>query len=193
MKAAALLLALSGPALAAGVDGGHERPKALIETAPPADERRATLEEMWQRGLLPPDQSAWSPTDFDLLQRIRRVEADAKTYLRRRFGSERPWTVRAPGAGAGAPRRLTREGYEKYETLLSQDAIVYFESKGADAKWTFKLKSMDGKPLFDSSGRLTEEGARVYRRAALNLEVFWKGGDGQVFGTRRPPAPTKNP
>lgn len=191
MRSALLLLALAVPALAAGDLGGHPRPKALIDEAPPADERRATLEEMWQRGLLPPDQSSWAPADMELLARIRRVESDAMTYLKRRFGGYRAWVVRAKGGGAAVQFRLTKEGYDKYWGLLTQDAIAFFESKGAEASWVFKLKSLDEKPLFDPLGKLTEEGSRVHRRAVLNLEVFWKGPAGQMFGTRRPP--TKNP
>lgn len=187
MKAALFLLALASPVLAGDL-GGHPAPTE--DAASPVDERRATLEEMWQRGLLPPDQSAWSPSDLELLQRMRRADGDAQTYLRRRFGNWRPWMSRARGAGTGGAWRLTREGYEKYLTLLTQDAISYFESKGADAKWVFKLKSTDGKPLFDAGGHITEEGRRVHRRAALNLEVFWKGPGGELYGTRRPPTKT---
>ncbi len=192
MRAALLLLALAFPAHAAGDLGGHPQPKELIDEAPPVDDRRATLEELWQRGLLPPDQSAWAPSDMELLTKIRRVESDAMTYLKRRFGTYQAFVYRAKKGSAFTQARLTKDGYEKYWGLLTQDAIVYFESKGADAKWVFKLRSQDGDlPLFDGMGRLTEEGARVHRRAVLNLEVFWKGPDGQVYGTRRPP--TKKP
>lgn len=188
MKALAFLLPLlAAPALAAGDMGGHAEPKALIDAAPPVDERRATLEEMWQRGLLPPDQGAWAPADMELLERIRRAEGDAISYLKRRPGGFRPWTVRTRTGGVPGQFRLTKAGYEKYWSMLTQDAITYFEGKGADAKWVFKLRSLDDKPLFDPRGSLTEEGARLHRRASLNLEAFWKAPDGQVFGTRRPP------
>ncbi len=191
MSGAFLLLALALPGFAAGDLGGHPQPKELIDEAPPRDERRATLEEMWQRGLLPPDQSAWAPTDMELLERIRRVESDAMTFLKRRFGTYQAFVYKAKSGSAYAPARLTKDGYEKYWGLLTQDAILYFESKGADAKWVFKLKSLDDKALFDPAGRLTDEGARIHRRAVLNLEVFWQAPDGRVFGTRRPP--TKKP
>ena len=97
----------------------------------------------------------------------------------------------SPTAVLARVQRLTKDGYERYWGLLTQDAIVYFESKGADAKWVFKLKSLEDKSLFDPAGRLTDEGARIHRRAVLNLEVFWKAPDGKVYGTRRPP--TKMP
>lgn len=181
-----MLLALGLPAAAADL-GGHDEPRTAASEAAPPDERRATLEELWQRRLLPPDQSSWSPKDFELLQRIRACEKEALSYLKRR-GGERPWTS-LPRSGAP---RLTKEGYDRYVFLLSQDAILFFETKGADAKWVFKLRSADAdKPLFDGSGLMTEEGLRVYRRARLNLEAFWKSPTGDVYGTRRPP--TKKP
>jgi hypothetical protein len=184
MILAPLLLALVLPA--AGQDlGGHENPKTAASLEVPADERRATLEELWQRLLLPPDQSSWAPQDFELLQKIRAAEKDAIAYLKRLPGGSRPWTAKSR---SGGPARLTKAGYERYEFLLSQDAIAFFEAKGADAKWALKLRDWDDKPMFDGAGRLTDEGARVYRLAKVNVEVYWKSPNGDAFGTRRPPA-----
>lgn len=190
MTAAALLVALALPA-AAAVVGGHAKPKDAASKTAPVDERKATLEEMWQRRLLPPDQSSWAPADLELLNKIRAAEKDALAFLRRHRGGTRPWTVRARDAGPFSPVRLTKEGYEHYRFVLSQEALGFFQEKGADAKWALKLTDWDGKPLFDGGGRLTPDGVRVYERARLNLKVFWKSPDGQAFGTRRPP--TKNP
>ena len=183
---AAVLLAV---ALACGVRadgmGGHPPPDSAAASTTP-DQRRATLEEMWQRRLLPPDQDEWSPSDLALLTRMRRVEDEALGYLHRRFGGVRPWSVRS-GAGTAVVVRLTKAGYEKYEFLLTQDAIAYFESKGAQAKDVFALKSLEGAALFDADGRLTDDGAALYARADAKLPAFWRGPDGRVYGTRRPP------
>ncbi len=70
MKAALILALLGLPAAAADL-GGHENPKTAAEEAAPVDARRATLEELWQRRLLPPDQSEWAPKDLALLLKIR--------------------------------------------------------------------------------------------------------------------------
>ena len=190
MKPARLLLLLPlavAVAARAGDLGGHELAKPLIAESAPADERGEVLEEMWQRRLLPPDQRDWSPQDLELLRKIRRAENDALELLKKRFGTNRRWTVPVR-AGSLSTRRLTKEGYEKYLFALTQDALGYFESKGADAKWAFKLRDMDGRPLFDGRGLITDEGALVYKLARLNREVFWKSPDGDVSGTRRPPA-----
>jgi len=185
VRAALLLLALQVPAAAEDL-GGHEIPRP---SSPPvsADERRATLEELWQRRLLPPDQDFWAPQDLELLRKIRAVEKDAIAYLKSRPGGARPWTERTRSGGALSAPKLTKTGYERYAFLLSQDAIAYFESKGADAKWALKLRDWDDKPLFGAGGLLTDDGARVYALARRSLEVFWKSPNGDVFGTRRPP------
>ena len=189
MSRALLLLALALPA-AAGELGGHDQPPTAEDQAAPADERRTTLEELWQRRLLPPDQSSWAPQDFELLGKIRRVEKAAIAYLRHQRAGEKPWVAKLRSGGSFATAKLTKEGYERYLFLLSQDALQFFEAKGADAKWALKLRDWSDKPMFDGAGRITDDGVRVYDRARLNLEVFWKSPDGVVYGTRRPPLKT---
>jgi hypothetical protein len=181
---AALLLA--GFAAAAGL-GGHESPKAVEE---PVYDRRAALEEMWRRRLLPPDQGTFSPEDQGLLERMRRADAEGVEYLRNKPGGLRPWTVTLK-EGRNIRVLLTKEGFERYRAMLTQDAILYFESKGAEAKWVLKFTDWDGRKLFDPQGRITEPGEAVYLRARLNLEVFWKGPAGEPYGTRRPPTGAK--
>ena len=159
-------------------------------TAEPAiatEDRAAVLDEMWERRILAPDQPAWAPADAQLLGQIRMAEAEALAYLKKKFGGTRPWTAARRGKEP-ARRLLTKEGYEKYLFHYTQDAIEYFEKKGAGAKWALKLTDWDGRRLFDGDGRLTPAGVAVYTRASLKLEVFWKSPNGEVFGTRRPPA-----
>lgn len=181
MRTAAFLAFLACSAGAADL-GGHVPAKPELAGA---EDRSVVLEEMWERRVLAPDQNAWAPSDLDLLKRIRETEGDALDYLKRKFGGTRPWTVvrrREP-----VKRLLTRDGYEKYLFNISQDALAFFGAKGADAKWALKLADWDGKRLFDEKGLLTPAGSRVYTRAKLKLEVYWKAPNGEVFGTRRPP------
>jgi hypothetical protein len=145
------------------------------------------LEELWQRRLLPPDQRMWAPRDYDLLEKIRKVDRDASDYLKRRFGDNSRWVAQPRHTQMKSRPRLTREGYEKYLNAKTQDAIGYFESKGVDAKWVFQLRDLKEQLLFDAGGRITDVGLEVYHRAELNLEAFWKTPDGEVFGTRRQP------
>jgi len=178
------LLLLLAVAARAGELGGHL--PVTGEPVPAPEDRAAVLEEMWVRRILAPDQTAWAPADAMLLGDIRLSENDALVYLKRKFGGSRPWTA-ARGGKQTAQRLLTKEGYEKYLFHLTQDAIEYFEKKGAGAKWALKLTDWDGKRLFDGDGRLTPSGIRVYTRARLKLEVYWRSPNGETFGTRRPP------
>ena len=169
---------------------GRRRPvlarPATAERAAVAD-RAAMLDEMWERRILSPDQSVWAPTDAELLGRIRMSEAAALDYLKKKFGGTRSWTAARRGKEP-VRRLLTKEGYDKYLFHVTQDAIEYFEAKGAGAKWALKLTDWDGQRLFDGDGRLTPAGITVYTRARLKLEVYWKSPNGETFGTRRPPA-----
>ena len=187
----ALILAVALPALASEPDalGGHtpELAEPPHPAAVAAEDRSAVLEEMWQRRILNPDQTSWAPSDAALLGAIRECEGDALAYLKHRFGRIRPWTAVSRRGELVSKPILTKEGYEKYRFELTQDAIEYFEQKGADAKWALKLTDWDGKRLFDGEGHLTPAGIRVYTRAKLKLEVYWKSPNGETFGTRRPP------
>ena len=180
----AKILLLLAIAARAGELGGHS--PVTAEPALAAEDRGAVLDEMWERRILAPDQTSWAPADAQLLGQIRMGESDALAYLKKKFGGTRPFT--APRRGKEpALRLLTKEGYEKYLFAVTQDAIEYFEAKGAGAKWALKLTDWDGKRLFDGDGRLTPAGVKVYSRAKLKLEVYWKAPNGETFGTRRPP------
>lgn len=183
MTGPAVLTLLASLAGAAGL-GGHDSPKAV---EPPVLDRQAAVEEMWRRRLIPPDQGQFSAEDLALLERLRRADGEAVDYLRRKPGGYKPWTVMLQEAGK--PRiLLTKEGFERYRALATQEAIAYFEGRGSEAKWVLKFTDLEGKRLFDSSGRITEAGEAVWRRARYNLEVFWRAPNGEVLGTRRPPA-----
>jgi hypothetical protein len=164
--------------------------ETLAPAAKPAETaRQNTLAEMRARRIVPADAAQWTSEDAELLERMRTAESrDAVALLRRKAEYSPSFVVAYRSAGSSfAVRRLTKAGFEAWLSLRSQDAIDYFEEKGADAKWVFKLVSMEGKALFDGSGRLTPAGQRVYDRALLKLPVWWKTPVGEVFGTRPPP------
>lgn len=184
-----LFLAVS---VAASELGGHEPSVAEAPASVRAEDKALVLEEMWQRRILNPDQTYWAPADAALLSAIRESENDAIPYLKSHFGPLRRWTAVARKGEVLPKPVLTKEGYEKYRFELTRDALEYFEKKGADAKWALKMTDWDGKRLFDAEGKLTPAGVRVYTRARLKLEVYWKSPNGETFGTRRPPAASTN-
>ena len=130
-----LLLLLLAVSTRAGDLGGHA--PVTAEPAIAQEDRAAVLNEMWERRILSPDQPAWAPPDAELLGQIRATEPDALAYLKKKFGNTRPWTA-AHRSKEFAQRLLTKEGYEKYLFHVTQDAIEYFASKGASAKWALK-------------------------------------------------------
>ncbi len=170
----------------------HKAPVENIAASAPADvqaQTEATLQEMWQRRILSTDAKRWSPEDLDLLQRMREAERyGAVALLRRRGGLAGLAVSFKSSPTAPATFKLTREGYERWLTLRSREAIDYFEQKGVLARWVFFLVDLDGRRLFDGGGRLTPKGEYVYDLASVNMPIWWKVPQtGEVFGTRPPP------
>ncbi|MBI5211602.1 MAG: hypothetical protein HY927_16660 [Elusimicrobia bacterium] len=183
----ALLASIVMPAGGQDPADAHRSPVAKVAAPPSKADRKDILSEMWQRGVLGPDMNQWSPDDLRLLERIRKAEAaGAIDDLKARLRTLKDLAVEAALPGAPSKRFvLTRAGYDRYLFARSQDALAYFERKGADAKWAFRLEDMEGRALF-SGGLLTEAGNAVYRRVLVGMPVFWKSPTGEVFGTRRP-------
>ena len=184
---------LAASILAAEPSSEHRAPAETLAPAGKAVEAgsRNTLAEMKLRRIISPDSERWTAEDMKLIESMRAAERrDAVAVLRRRAGRVAGLTVLFKPAGAMfSSLRLTREGFEMWLSLLSQDAIDYFEQKGVDAKWAFKLLSLEGRPLFDGAGHLTSAGQEVYDQAIVNRPAWWKTPAGEVFGTRPPPKP----
>lgn len=184
---------LASAVSAAEPSAEHRAPAETLAVVPQSAEveRLNTLAEMRRRRIVPPDSLRWSPEDAELLARMREAEGDDAVEALRKKGALTPgMTVSLKKDGQlFASRKLTREGFDAWLGIRSREALDYFELKGVEAKWGFKLVSLEGKALFDGSGRLTATGVQVYRRAALNLPVWWKTPPGEIFGTRPPPKP----
>ncbi|MBI5882454.1 MAG: hypothetical protein HZB91_05050 [Elusimicrobia bacterium] len=188
------------PAESRPASESHQGPAPKLAAPRSEDWRRDMLSEMWQRRILGPDMNQPSPDDERVLGLVRKAEAaGAVEDLRAKGLPLAGLMVEARLAGDPAKRSmLTKEGYDRWVFLRSQDAVAFFERKGVDAKWVFKLRDMDGKPLFVAGGFLTEAGDKVYRRASLGMAMFWMLPSGEVMGTRPPPqraqpAPTALP
>jgi hypothetical protein len=188
------LLLRAGPASAAGPDD-HRAPAENLAQSSARDERRETLRDMWQRGILGSDMNQWSPEDLALLLRMRQAEAaGAWGLLRRHFLSLEGLVLRDHTVGGNlAQPRLTRLGYEKYIGIKSQEALRYFEAKEVEVKWAYWLTDLDGRPLFDRvNGLLTEAGEALYARALANQPTFWRLRSGEVRGNRPVPPELRN-
>lgn len=149
--------------------------------------REEFLYELQRRRVVDQDARSWTPEQYTLLLRLREAEAiGAFPLLRRRLGTLRGFAVEEKSGGY-QQLWLTKEGYRRFIFVLSQDAIAYFESKGAKVKWVFALTSLRGRKLFSKNGILTQEGISVYTRARRKIPVYWKHADGRLNGTLRPP------
>ncbi len=185
--AGALLLAFLGPVSPALVSSdeapaGSPGPRALESS------RHNLLAEMWQRRILSPEADRWAPEDMALLERIRRAEASqAASFLKSRLGTLKGLAVSRKLPGGAIRLRLTKEGFERYLLIRSQEALRVFESKGVDAKWAFSLRDLEDRRLFEPRGLLSEAGEALYDRILAGLAAHWKTPAGEVFGNRPPP------
>ena len=182
---------IPGAAGAAMEMGSHQAPaESLARQA--TDKKRELLSDLWQRGLLPPDANSWSAQDLVLLERLHQAEAgDAVERLRRRSPNLHGLVLKDRLPSGRLRLRLTRNGFEQYLTLKTQEALDYFESKGVEIKWAYALTDLQGRDLFDkASGKLTDAGDELYSRVLANQPAFWKTREGEVMGNRaHPPRP----
>lgn len=143
---------------------------------------------MRARRILGENEKSWSPAQYTRLLRLREAQAlGAFDLLLAKLGSLRG--AAAEPVVSGAKRLwLTQPGYDRFIFYLSQDARAYFETKNAEAKYVFEIRSIQGKRWFTDKGMLTQHGIEAYNRVQRKLPVFWKYSDGRVSGTVRPPA-----
>lgn len=195
MPVLAVLLSAALGWAADGADSHRAPAPSMAERHSAAEERRETLADMSQRKLIAPEAQAWSTEDSALLGRMRRAEAaGAVAVMRRRVGGLQGLAVEHRAVGAVASSlRLTKDGFARYLALRTQDALQYFESREIGAKLAFKLADVDGRPLFDGRGQLSEAGERVVDRARAGREAHWRLPSGEIAGNRRPPAPRPAP
>jgi len=144
---------------------------------------------MRRRRILAADATRWTPEQYAGLLRMREAEAmGGFDLLRDKLGTLRGYATESPRRAGYRSLWLTDEGYQKFIFLLSQDALAYFQSRGAEAKFVFKLKGVNGRRLFDGgTGLLTQDGVELYHRVRRKLPAFWRYPDGAVNGNVRPP------
>lgn len=152
-------------------------------------DRQNILVEMWQRKILATTVERYGAEDMAFLRRMRRAEAAGAIELLKAKGYSLKdlIVVRKRAAGLADVRlRLTKEGFSRYQLVLAQEALAYFEARGVDAKWAFFLKDLEDRPLFDTKGTLTEAGEDLFQRAKAGEEAHWKTVSGEAFSNRPP-------
>ncbi len=124
------------------------------------------------RGAADQKKTGLDPGDKELFRAITAAElADAVDYLHRNVPDTSGVYLRHDSGGR-TRLLLTGDGYKLYVSLLTRDAIKFFEKEGLDFRTIFKLRTEKGDPVFDKNGRLTPEGEALYR-AALPGKKTW--------------------
>ncbi|MBI5201468.1 MAG: hypothetical protein HY925_07790 [Elusimicrobia bacterium] len=157
-------------------------------------DKQAMLSELQERGIVDKNLREWEPGDMQLLLRIQEAERlRAFDMLQSRAGTLRGYAINKRLPDGTRVLWLTKAGFERYFFLKSQQARQYFEVKGTDAKWVYRMRNVKGKKLFDVSGMLTPEGDALYTRVLLGLPAEWVGGDGVTRSNVRPKKPSPAP
>ncbi|OGR79878.1 MAG: hypothetical protein A2X32_00240 [Elusimicrobia bacterium GWC2_64_44] len=121
------------------------------------------LEELKFREALEKNKTALQPDDIKLFRRLKAAElSGAVDYLKARLPAGRGLTIRRT-TPEGIKILLTGAGYKAYVFHASRDAVKFFESEKIGMREIFQLRSETGAPLFDKSGRLTQEGEELWR------------------------------
>lgn len=154
----------------------------------------SALNELKARGVIAKDALTWTAEEAAVLKRLRRAESlGALGFLRDRTGTLDGSAVQLE-TGQGYKRLLlTVKGHENWLFIQSQEARVFFEKRGSEAKFVFQITDMDKVRLFTDDGLLTDRGMEVYFAARRRKPVFWYDTYGRPAGTVRPPAAGKPP
>lgn len=130
------------------------------------------LAELKLRGAADQKKTGLDPDDKKFFRAITSAElAGAVDYLHRNAPDSRGLYLRHDSGGR--PRLLlTGDGYKLYVSLLTRDAIKFFEKEGLDFRTIFQLRTESGAPVFDKNGRLTPEGEALYRAAVPGKKTW---------------------
>lgn len=130
------------------------------------------LEELKDRRAVEPARTEPSPEDLKTLKILRQAEKNgAVDYVKIKTGRLQDFAV-TKQAKDRVRLLLTLPGLKIYRHYLTREAVVFFEKKQIKLGDVFALRDLKGAPMFDSSGKLTDEGLEAYWRA-LNGTKTW--------------------
>ncbi len=130
------------------------------------------LEEMKLRKAVDEKATALQPEDIKLFKAIRAAElAGAADYLRLKAPSAQGLTLQQQGPD-GTRVLLTGTGYKSYLFHASREAVKFLEGEGVGMRELFKVRTTAGAPIFDPAGKLTPEGAELWRSAVPGKKAW---------------------
>ena len=130
------------------------------------------LEEMKLRKAVDEKTAALRPEDIKLFKAIRAAElAGAADYLKLKAPAAQGLTLQQQGPD-GTRILLTGAGYTSYLFHASREAVKFLEGEGVGMRELFKLRTVSGAPVFDPAGKLTPEGAELWRGAVPGKKTW---------------------
>lgn len=152
--------------------------------------RADVLSDLKQRGIVTPDAEDFTAEDLNLLSRMKRAESlGAVDLLAGKYHSLQGLVFETK-ANETVVLHLTQIGFDRYIFFLSQKALDYFESRGAEMKWAFKTSDLEGHALFNSKGLLTQSGEDLFYRLLEKIPTRWKLPSGKIMANYTLSKPT---
>ena len=154
--------------------------KNLIRLEPESLSDKEKLEALKDRNIVAPEAESFSEEDIEMLKKILKAErGSAIDYLSLKFGITLPeGTIfeRNPNTFY-ARKMLTLSGYNLLMGKLSSDAKEFFLSKNISVSELFALNDLNGKPIFNKDGLLTEEGLMAYNKSLKGKKSYLLPGE----------------
>lgn len=154
--------------------------KSLIRLEPDSLSDKERLEALKDRNIIAPEAESFSEEDIEMLRKILKAErGSAIDYLSLKFGITLPeGTIfeRNPNTFY-ARKMLTLSGYNLLISKLSSEAKEFFLSKNIAVSDLFALNDLNGKPVFNKDGLLTEEGLMAYNRSLKGKKSYLLPGE----------------
>ena len=142
------------------------------------------LDELKKKGAVPEKTKTLTEKELRLHRNIRAAEAAGAVEILRKKFPGRPQFYYEDRTN-GLKILLSYEGYLAYSKSVTRDAIRFFEQKKINFREIFKLRDLNGEPLFDKSGQITPEGIAVWSEAAATGRVTWILSYQPVPGSRK--------
>ncbi|MDP2865657.1 MAG: tetratricopeptide repeat protein, partial [Elusimicrobiota bacterium] len=130
------------------------------------------LEELKLRRAADLKKTSPQPEDIKLFKAIKAAEiSGAVDYLRKKVPSYRGLVLER-NTPEGTKLLLTGDGYKAYTFQATREAVKFFEGEGIGLREIFTLRTLEGAPVFDAGGKLTPEGAELWRRSSPGTKTW---------------------
>ncbi len=138
------------------------------------------LRTLKERNIIDPVSTDFTAKDKELYLKIHNAEANnALEYLSQKYENNIPpgYIVERDAGKVYVRRMLTLTGYRALVAQLSKDAQDFFLKKAMDPGIVFALRDLQGRPMFDEAGHLTDFGLAAYTKAMRGQKSYLRPGE----------------